>query len=101
MAEHSHRIALAQAVELVARARQDPDLKVKGWQFSSPIIREILDHPETVGLRFYMARTEEDAPTLVVVGTNAEGADVISGTIAEWAWPCPPVCDESSPFFEP
>lgn len=101
MADHSHRIALAEAVRMVARARQGSGVELKGWQFSSEIINEILNHPEAAGLRFYMARNDAGAQTLVVVGTDADGKDVIGGAIGELAFPCPPFCDDASPFFEP
>ena len=96
-----HRISLEEAVQMVARARQNPDLEIKGWQFGASIIREILDHPGVTGLRAYVADDGRAKPTLVLVGTDDLGNDVASGTIAELAKPCPPFCDESSPFHNP
>jgi hypothetical protein len=101
MAEDTHRIQLDEAIKLVARARQDPRLELMGWQFGGEIVREILDQPGVTGIRAYLARTSEGEQTLVLVGTDAKGSDVAGGTLAEFAWPCPPYCDEDSPLFEP
>lgn len=101
MADDPHRIELQAAIAMVAKARQAGGLKVKGWQFGGGIIREILDQPGVTGIRMYMARTDEDEPTLVLVGTDAEGRDRFEGTLAEEAEPCPPICDDKSPFFAP
>lgn len=101
MADDSHRISLQEAVEMVARARRDPSLEVKGWRFGGAILREILDHPGVTGVRAYVARDAKEQPTLVLVGTDPEGKDVSAATLAEFAWPCPPYCDENSPFFAP
>lgn len=101
MADESHRISLQEAVAMVARARQDPTLEVKGWRFEGSIIREILDNPLVTSIRAYAAKDSGDKPTLVLVGTDANGKDVSDATLAEFAHPCPPDCDDSSPFFDP
>lgn len=101
MAEGSHRISLEEALAMVARARQEGDLEVKGWRFDGASIREILDHPGVTGIRAYMAATPENTPTLVLVGTDDAGKDQADGPLAEYAEPCPPECDDASPFFDP
>lgn len=101
MADDPHRISLEDAARLVAGARKASTLEIKGWRFDAAIIREILDQPGVTGIRMYMARTDEGQPTLVLVGTDAEGRDRAAGTIAEEGQPCPPECDDKSPFFAP
>ena len=102
MATDKHRISLPEALEMVARARQNPQpIAIKGWQFDAAIIREILDQPGAAGIRAYLAQTADGEPTLVLVGTKPDGSDLADGVLAEWAFPCPPVCDPASPFNQP
>ncbi len=98
MAADEHRISLDDALVMVKRARDARMLPVNGWLTDGGIIREILAQPGAVGLRAYLAATVEGAPTLVYVGTDQDGRDMADGVIAEYLWPCPPECDESSPF---
>jgi hypothetical protein len=36
--------------------------------------------------------------TVVLIGVDREGKDMVNGTIAEMQAPCPPWCDVESPF---
>lgn len=99
MSKDPHRIALEDAVRMVRRARQAKLLSVNGWQVGGEIIREILAQPGAAGLRVYLAEDEGGGPTLVFLAVDGEGRDMYQGTIAEYAKPCPPDCDEHSPFI--
>ena len=102
MADDPHRITLPDALKMVARARANPrPVTIKGWRFGAEIIRDILDQPGAAGLRAYHAENADGEATLVLVGTDAKGADLAEGVLAEWAFPCPPYCDDASPFSAP
>lgn len=98
MPDDRHRIDLARAVQMVTRARDAKLLPVHGWRFDAPIVREILDQKGAGGIRMYLAVGDDGGPTLVLVGTDAEGNDMAQGTIAEEAYPCPPFCPPDSDF---
>jgi hypothetical protein len=96
-----HRISLADALVMVRRARQSPPKMVKGWSIDGAMIREILDQPGARSLRTYLAATEDGVATLVFLGVDADGNDLPEGPIGEYAFPCPPECDVTSPFNAP
>lgn len=98
MASDPHRISLEDAIPMVQRARAGKLLPVHGWMFEAAIVREILAQAGCAGLRIYLAAKAEGDPTAVLVGTDAEGRDLVEGTLAEYSQPCPPWCDEGSPF---
>lgn len=93
-----HRISLPAALAMVKRARDTTPTMVKGWSIDGAIISEILAQPGARSLRTYLAATEEGVATLVYVGVDADGRDMTDGVIAEYAYPCPPMCDERSPL---
>lgn len=45
-------------------------------------------------MRFYYARDEKGVPTLVLVGVDQDGNDLVKESILEWTFPCPPVCGD-------
>lgn len=96
-----HRISLADALVMVQRARKSPPTMVNGWSIDASIIREILAQPGAMGLRVYMASTDEGVATPVFLGVDKDGHDMADGVIADYAIPCPPLCDAESPFINP
>jgi hypothetical protein len=93
-----HRISLPDALAMVKRARETPPTLVKGWSIDGAIISEILAQPGARSLRTYLAATEDGVATRVYLGVDSEGRDMTDGVIAEYAMPCPPMCDMASPF---
>lgn len=98
MTSDPHRISLPDALALVQRAQKTPPRLVKGWSIDAAVIREILAQPGATQLRVYLGAKEDGEATPVFLAVSAEGRDLSDGTIAEWAWPCPPLCDDASPF---
>jgi hypothetical protein len=94
-----HRISLHDAIALVQRAQVAPPRLVKGWSIDTAIIREILDQPGATRLRIYLGAKDDGEATLVFLGIDGADKDMTGGTIAEWALPCPPLCDSSSQFL--
>ncbi len=63
----------------------------KGGTFDRAIIDKILDQPGCVQLRFYYGLDEAGKQTLVVVGVDSAGKDII-GVYGEKIFNCPPIC---------
>jgi hypothetical protein len=64
----------------------------RGGFFGREVLLEMLSQPECVGLRIYYAKHEKGHDTLVIVGADADGRDLWTGTVAEEMGPCPPYC---------
>jgi hypothetical protein len=93
-------IPLQDAIRLVERARQAKLLTVQGWSYPVPLIRQLCDQPGAEGVRMYLAVNDDGDPTLVLVAVDESGRDMTDGSLMEFAWPCPPVCDPESPLAQ-
>lgn len=55
--------------------------------------------------RGYMGIDDSGSPTLLVVGVDADGKDIIDESSGYFVYdanrPCPSTCDASSPLFKP
>jgi hypothetical protein len=69
---------------------------VKGGFFARSAFDKILAQSGVVGIRYYYAQTDEGNPTLVLVGVDATGQDIQTGSIMERTFPCPPYCNNNS-----
>ncbi|HRP08975.1 MAG TPA: hypothetical protein PLL69_10865 [Gemmatimonadales bacterium] len=98
MSDDRHRISLDDALVMVRRAREAALLPVHGWRIGGGIIREILAQDGAEGLRVYLGLGDDGVPTLVFMAADDQGADMPHGVLAELTWPCPPFCDDTSPF---
>lgn len=87
-----HHIPLAEAAAHTKRYRDAHVSDIKAGAFARDQVLELLNQPGCVGLRIYFGRDAAGAPSLVLTGFNASDSDLISGTILEIAWPCPPWC---------
>lgn len=97
--KENHAITLEQAQAMVRRWRGqrtalpgDPGCEF----FGREILERILAQDGCVGLRIYHGRNNKGQHTLVLVGTDADGAELSAGVIAEEGLPCPPYCDDRS-----
>lgn len=114
------RISLFDAVALTQRYRKSAPASEHGGFFWSDGIREILEQPGCVGLRYYHGLDAGGGYQIVFVGVDGNGADIvkspatrvatsgakISAKIAagdavllDMHWPCPPFCDPNSPLL--
>jgi len=71
---------------------------IKGGYFGRNIFEQILAQPKCVGIRYYYAKTDSGASTLVLVGVDSTGTDMVQGVLGESVIPCPPWCTNSSPL---
>lgn len=85
----SHRIPLTEAAE---QTRRRAGGKNKGGMFLRKELDELLAQPGCSGLRFYHGQDTDGADTLVLVGVDQEGNDMVSGVLLDGHFPCPPFC---------
>lgn len=97
----NHQIDLGTAVRLIRNNK--PNLKIsssatpfKGGVFARSAFDKILGQPGVVGIRYYYAQNDNDAPTLVLVGVDSRGQDMVMGAIMERSLECPPWCGGGS-----
>ena len=95
--KEDHTITLADAMffmqEFRATAEQTEPL---GGYFGGEAVQEILAQKDAVGLRYYYGKNE-DKRIVILVGTDAQGNDMWSGKLAEYALSCPPWCNIDLP----
>lgn len=98
MARDKHWIDLDSATQLTANWRKKNPKAPKAMRFTRAALDRILKQDGCKGVRIYYAMKADGAWTLVLVGTDAKGRDLVNGEVAEEASPCPPDCDERSPL---
>lgn len=89
-----HRITAAEARALMARRPRG--LEARGGHFPREAFEEILAQPNCAGIRFYYGTNPDGSPAIVMVGIDANSADMTEGVLIDTHFPCPPFCDESS-----
>jgi hypothetical protein len=95
--EQDHRITLAEGAELTRRHRESRGKEeARAFAFGRKAFDAILAQPGCTGIRAYLARRGDGTPDLVLVGIDADGADLANGEVMDRAWPCPPFCPEQS-----
>jgi polyphosphate kinase 2 (PPK2 family) len=94
-----HEIALNEALQLVANFRKDPQAsKSQGASFDRGAFDKILAQPGCEKIKMYWAKDQNGKFTVVVIGVDAAGKDMIEGPVMDRILPCPPMCDKTSPF---
>ena len=88
-------ITLAEGAELTARHRMKYPNATKGVAYGSELIQQLLDNPGCVGVRMYFAQESDGSQTLVVVGVDETGNDLLS-LILDSGIRCPPTCGDSN-----
>ncbi len=97
--KEKHAISLKQASTMTARHRKSIRAgEVKGLYYGRAALEMLLKQKGCVGLRAYFGRKDGNKPTLVLVGVDQTGQDLVTGVILEWGHPCPPYCPEPNPL---
>ena len=65
---------------------------IKGGYFGRNIFDQILAQHGVIGIRYYYAAKNDGTPTLILVGVDSTGSDMVTGLIGEWSSQCPPFC---------
>jgi hypothetical protein len=90
-----HKITLADARTLLQRHRTAVAQGAeRGGMFHAKAVRDLLAQPGVVGLRYYHGRKADGSAATVLVGVDANGNDMSSGTVLEEHYPCPPFCPD-------
>jgi len=69
------------AADFVKAYEEAHPTEVRGYVLGRNIIDQILAQPGCVGMRFYYGLNEEGEKTLVYVGVDAEGQDIVKTTV--------------------
>lgn len=105
MSLNDHQISLQDAAELTKNYRELPLGQIgqllngtKGAMFSNEALQAVMDQPACVSVRFYFAVKSEIPPifTLVAIGVDANGNDLVNGVVLDHARACPPLCSENN-----
>jgi hypothetical protein len=92
--KQDHRISLTEAAAMTKRFREGAAKGAETAQlFPREIFEVLLKNSKVHGIRFYYARANEGKLQMVVVGTDADGNDMLAdGDIFDRGFPCPPIC---------
>lgn len=96
-----HEITKAEAMKLIqnhqkglaAKAAKGKAPVIKGGSFERAAIDKILAQPGCQKLRFYFAADDTGKQTIILVGVDTSGKDMMMGTILDKTMPCPPYCE--------
>lgn len=91
----SHRIALSAAADQIKNAA---NREQKGGLFLRKELDELLAQPGCSGLRYYYGRNAQGQDTLILVGVDKEGNDMVQGVVMEECFLCPPFCGTTNPL---
>jgi hypothetical protein len=92
-----HVVSLGEATRYIQNFKSNPVAPTtKGGYFGRNIFEKILAQPGTVGIRYYYAAKDDATPTLVLVGVDRTGNDLLQGVIGEVVLPCPPYCPQTN-----
>ncbi len=93
----NHVVTLDQATKYVQNFKQNPVApSIKGGYFERNIFDKILAQGGVVGIRYYYAAKDDGSPTLVLVGVDSTGNDMVQGVVGESIFPCPPICGSTN-----
>ncbi len=96
----NHRITVQDAAAHTRRHREAirTPHEIHSGAYHRDQVRELLQQPGCSGIRIYLGRDARGGSVLVLVGVDAAGEDMTSGTILEEGLPCPPFCPTASPL---
>ncbi|MGD1046073.1 MAG: hypothetical protein ABR936_12260 [Bacteroidota bacterium] len=94
-----HEIALSEGLQLVANFRKNPQAPTsQGASFERGAFEKILAQQGCEKIKFYWAQEPNGKFTVVLVGVDAAGKDMVAASLMEKSQDCPPYCDITSPF---
>jgi hypothetical protein len=97
--DRDHAIDLRTAVLYTNSLRQMGESQgVRAVAFGREAVLALLNQPGCSGIRIYQGIADRGRRVLVLVGVDLEGKDMYLGTLNDRGYPCPPVCDETSPL---
>lgn len=95
--KENHMISLVEASILTRTYREAVERgTIKGNFFGRKIFERILSQDGCVGIRSYFASYDDGSPTMVHVGVDDTGNDMIYGILGDGGFPCPPLCGQDN-----
>ena len=96
--KQDHRVDRQSAARYTRRFRGKAkhDKPMPPVAFHREAFDRILRQPGCVGIRAYPGTSESGEDTLVLVGVDAEGNDMIGGELAQFGQTCPPSCPDQN-----
>jgi len=89
----NHLVTLAEASQLTRSYRESVEQgEMKGAFFGAGIFRKILAQDGCVGIHIYHGVHNDGSRTFVLVGIDEYGFDILSGTLGQLSFACPPWC---------
>jgi hypothetical protein len=89
----NHTVTLEQAVKYVENFKSFPTApSIKGGYIGSSAFEKILSQPGCAGIRYYYAKKDDGTHTIVLVGVDGSGNDLMNGIFVDESIPCPPFC---------
>ena len=93
---YNHQIELTEAQEMIGRWRRANPEGKHALAYTRVAFERILGQEGCTGIRMYYAMHPDGMPTIVMVGVDVQGNDLDQGELAEYVFPCPPMCPMSS-----
>lgn len=91
--KRDHAITLQAAEALTRRYREHAGAGAqRATMFPREVFEALLAQPGCTGIRIYNGEAEDRVRASILVGVDANGNDMTSGTLFEWGLPCPPYC---------
>ncbi len=93
-----HKISLADAAKKTKKYKEKKEHR-KGFPvgaFHRHAYERILAQPGCVGIRAYPAEHDDGAMTMVLVGVDEAGNDMVDGELAQDWITCPDVCPDGN-----
>ncbi len=101
MTTNPHHISLTEASTMThafQNAQQFQGMTI-ACMMDNNSYQEVIDQPGCVNLRTYFALDDQNNLTIVLVGVNALGQDMVNGIILERSTRCLVLCDHNSPLM--
>jgi hypothetical protein len=91
-----HKITRAEAEEMTKKHRDEGGGKEKAHMFPRDVFEALLKDPKVKGIRLYHGKSKQGEASVIAVGVDENGDDLLDGDIFDRGFPCPPFCTGSN-----
>ena len=88
-----HKIPLSDAAAQTKRSRESGH---KGGMFLRKELDELLAQPGCSAVRYYYGLDANGLDSLILVGVDKDGNDMVNGVLIDGHYPCPPFCGDGN-----
>ena len=91
-----HRISKSEAVKKTKKYKEKKPKKDRfpTIAFHAEAYKRILEQPGCVGIRSYPAEDDVGTVSMILVGVDGDGNDMVDGALEQWPLLCPDVCSD-------